>query len=52
MISVSVKDRLGERQEMKYKGRYDTTEEDSEEKVADCLSVSLVTPYLHFLKYW
>ena len=47
-----VKDRLGERQEMKYKGRYDTTEEDSEEKVADGLSVSLVTPYLHFLKYW
>lgn len=30
-----VKDRLGERQEMKYKGRYEITEEDSEEKVAD-----------------
>ncbi|NXS43540.1 PHAX protein, partial [Balaeniceps rex] len=27
-----VKDRLGERQEMKYKGRYEITEEDSEEK--------------------
>ncbi|NXC90807.1 PHAX protein, partial [Cercotrichas coryphoeus] len=30
-----VRDRLGERQEMKYKGRYEITEEDSEEKVAD-----------------
>ncbi|KFQ90446.1 Phosphorylated adapter RNA export protein [Nipponia nippon] len=30
-----VKDRLGERQEMKYKGRYEITEEDSDEKVAD-----------------
>ncbi|NXF41651.1 PHAX protein, partial [Nyctibius bracteatus] len=28
-----VKDRLGDRQEMKYKGRYEITEEDSEEKV-------------------
>ncbi|XP_075279257.1 phosphorylated adapter RNA export protein isoform X2 [Opisthocomus hoazin] len=39
-----VKDRLGERQEMKYKGRYDITEEDSEEKVADEIAYRLCEP--------
>ncbi|NXW38385.1 PHAX protein, partial [Phaetusa simplex] len=37
-----VKDRLGERQEMKYKGRYEITEEDSEEKVADEIAYRLL----------
>lgn len=40
----SVKDRLGERQEMKYKGRYEITEEDSEEKVADEIAYRLCEP--------
>ncbi|NXD30806.1 PHAX protein, partial [Spelaeornis formosus] len=39
-----VRDRLGERQEMKYKGRYEITEEDSEEKVADEISYRLCEP--------
>uniref|UniRef100_A0A8C8VEP6 Phosphorylated adapter RNA export protein n=1 Tax=Pelusios castaneus TaxID=367368 RepID=A0A8C8VEP6_9SAUR len=39
-----VKDRLGERQEMNYKGRYEITEEDSEEKVADEISYRLREP--------
>nr|XP_038026382.1 phosphorylated adapter RNA export protein-like [Anas platyrhynchos] len=39
-----VKDRLGERQEMKYKGRYEITEEDSEEKVADEIAYRLCEP--------
>uniref|UniRef100_A0A8C5KTQ7 Phosphorylated adapter RNA export protein n=1 Tax=Jaculus jaculus TaxID=51337 RepID=A0A8C5KTQ7_JACJA len=33
-----VKDRLGDRLEMNYKGRYEITEEDSQEKVADEIS--------------
>ncbi|PKU43022.1 phosphorylated adapter rna export hypothetical protein [Limosa lapponica baueri] len=48
-----VKDRLGERQEMKYKGRYEITEEDSEEKVADEIAYRRRTPggvYLNLLK--
>uniref|UniRef100_G1N761 Phosphorylated adapter RNA export protein n=1 Tax=Meleagris gallopavo TaxID=9103 RepID=G1N761_MELGA len=40
----SIKDRLGERQEMKYKGRYEITEEDSEEKVADEIAYRLCEP--------
>uniref|UniRef100_A0A8B9F178 Phosphorylated adapter RNA export protein n=1 Tax=Amazona collaria TaxID=241587 RepID=A0A8B9F178_9PSIT len=39
-----LKDRLGERQEMKYKGRYEITEEDSEEKVADEIAYRLCEP--------
>ncbi|NXO05310.1 PHAX protein, partial [Rhinopomastus cyanomelas] len=39
-----VKDRLGERQEMKFKGRYEITEEDSEEKVADEIAYRLCEP--------
>ncbi|NXH11467.1 PHAX protein, partial [Bucco capensis] len=39
-----VKDRLGEREEMKYKGRYEITEEDSEEKVADEIAYRLCEP--------
>nr|XP_056704226.1 phosphorylated adapter RNA export protein [Euleptes europaea] len=39
-----VKDRLGERQEMNYKGRYEITEEDSEEKVADEIAYRLCEP--------
>ncbi|NWU94973.1 PHAX protein, partial [Upupa epops] len=39
-----VKDRLSERQEMKYKGRYEVTEEDSEEKVADEIAYRLCEP--------
>ncbi|NXP64692.1 PHAX protein, partial [Chloropsis cyanopogon] len=39
-----VKDRLGERQEMKYKGRYEITEEDPEEKVADEIAYRLCEP--------
>ncbi|NXF75924.1 PHAX protein, partial [Sclerurus mexicanus] len=39
-----VKDRLGERQEMKYKGRYEITEEDAEEKVADEIAYRLCEP--------
>ncbi|KAF4798810.1 Phosphorylated adapter RNA export protein [Turdus rufiventris] len=39
-----VRDRLGERQEMKYKGRYEITEEDSEEKVADEIAYRLCEP--------
>ncbi|NXM76375.1 PHAX protein, partial [Serilophus lunatus] len=39
-----MKDRLGERQEMKYKGRYEITEEDSEEKVADEIAYRLCEP--------
>uniref|UniRef100_A0A8D0L998 Phosphorylated adapter RNA export protein n=1 Tax=Sphenodon punctatus TaxID=8508 RepID=A0A8D0L998_SPHPU len=39
-----VKDRLGERQEMNYKGRYEITEEDSEEKVSDEIAYRLQEP--------
>ncbi|NXR20380.1 PHAX protein, partial [Cinclus mexicanus] len=39
-----MRDRLGERQEMKYKGRYEITEEDSEEKVADEIAYRLCEP--------
>ncbi|NWT79604.1 PHAX protein, partial [Lanius ludovicianus] len=39
-----VRDRLGKRQEMKYKGRYEITEEDSEEKVADEIAYRLCEP--------
>ncbi|XP_039401145.1 phosphorylated adapter RNA export protein isoform X1 [Mauremys reevesii] len=39
-----VKDRLGERLEMNYKGMYEITEEDSEEKVADEISYRLREP--------
>ncbi|XP_067424904.1 phosphorylated adapter RNA export protein isoform X2 [Emydura macquarii macquarii] len=39
-----VKDRVGERLEMNYKGRYEITEEDSEEKVADEISYRLREP--------
>ncbi|XP_075788038.1 phosphorylated adapter RNA export protein isoform X1 [Pelodiscus sinensis] len=39
-----VKDRLSERQEMNYTGRYEITEEDSEEKVADEISYRLQEP--------
>ncbi|XP_061481181.1 phosphorylated adapter RNA export protein isoform X2 [Rhineura floridana] len=39
-----VKERLGERQEMNYKGRYEITEEDSEEKVADEIAYRLCEP--------
>ncbi|XP_008938463.1 PREDICTED: phosphorylated adapter RNA export protein, partial [Merops nubicus] len=40
----TVKDRLGERQEMKYEGRYEITEEDPEEKVADEIAYRLCEP--------
>uniref|UniRef100_A0A2K6EAY6 Phosphorylated adapter RNA export protein n=1 Tax=Macaca nemestrina TaxID=9545 RepID=A0A2K6EAY6_MACNE len=39
-----VKDRLGNRPEMNYKGRYEITEEDSQEKVADEISFRLQEP--------
>uniref|UniRef100_A0A8C5P3A9 Phosphorylated adapter RNA export protein n=1 Tax=Jaculus jaculus TaxID=51337 RepID=A0A8C5P3A9_JACJA len=39
-----VKDRLGDRLEMNYKGRYEITEEDSQEKVADEISFRLQEP--------
>ncbi|XP_053114139.1 phosphorylated adapter RNA export protein-like [Hemicordylus capensis] len=39
-----VKERLGERQEMNYKGRYEITEEDPEEKVADEIAYRLREP--------
>ncbi|XP_060136112.1 phosphorylated adapter RNA export protein isoform X2 [Zootoca vivipara] len=39
-----VKDRLGERQEMNYKGRYEITEDDPEEKVADEIAYRLCEP--------
>ncbi|XP_066471375.1 phosphorylated adapter RNA export protein [Tiliqua scincoides] len=38
------KDRLGERQEMNYKGRYEITEDDPEEKVADEIAYRLCEP--------
>uniref|UniRef100_A0A2K5IH61 Phosphorylated adapter RNA export protein n=1 Tax=Colobus angolensis palliatus TaxID=336983 RepID=A0A2K5IH61_COLAP len=40
----TVKDRLGNRPEMNYKGRYEITEEDSQEKVADEISFRLQEP--------
>ncbi|XP_054997842.1 phosphorylated adapter RNA export protein [Sorex araneus] len=40
----SVKDRLGDRVEMNYKGRYEITEDDSQEKVADEISFRLQEP--------
>ncbi|XP_062985541.1 phosphorylated adapter RNA export protein [Elgaria multicarinata webbii] len=40
----SIKNRLGERQEMNYKGRYEITEEDPEEKVADEIAYRLCEP--------
>ncbi|XP_036704574.1 phosphorylated adapter RNA export protein [Balaenoptera musculus] len=39
-----VKDRLGDRLEMNYKGRYEITEDDSQEKVADEISFRLQEP--------
>uniref|UniRef100_A0A2K5CQF0 Phosphorylated adapter RNA export protein n=1 Tax=Aotus nancymaae TaxID=37293 RepID=A0A2K5CQF0_AOTNA len=39
-----VKDRLGNRPEMNYKGRYEITEEDFQEKVADEISFRLQEP--------
>ncbi|KAF6126367.1 phosphorylated adaptor for RNA export [Phyllostomus discolor] len=39
-----VKDRLGDRLEMNYKGRYEITEDDSEEKVADEITFRLQEP--------
>ncbi|XP_006020781.1 phosphorylated adapter RNA export protein isoform X2 [Alligator sinensis] len=39
-----VKERVGERQEMDYKGRYEITEDDSEEKVADEIAYRLREP--------
>ncbi|XP_020865297.1 phosphorylated adapter RNA export protein [Phascolarctos cinereus] len=39
-----IKDRLGNRLEMNYKGRYEITEEDPEEKVADEISFRLQEP--------
>ncbi|XP_027724995.1 phosphorylated adapter RNA export protein [Vombatus ursinus] len=39
-----IKDRLGNRIEMNYKGRYEITEEDPEEKVADEISFRLQEP--------
>lgn len=39
-----VRDRLGNRVEMNYKGRYDITEEDSPEKVADEIAFRLQEP--------
>uniref|UniRef100_A0A3Q2HIY7 Phosphorylated adapter RNA export protein n=1 Tax=Equus caballus TaxID=9796 RepID=A0A3Q2HIY7_HORSE len=39
-----VKDRLGDRVEMNYKGRYEITEDDSQEKVADEISFRLQEP--------
>ncbi|XP_010352079.2 phosphorylated adapter RNA export protein [Rhinopithecus roxellana] len=39
-----IKDRLGNRPEMNYKGRYEITEEDSQEKVADEISFRLQEP--------
>ncbi|XP_054843502.1 phosphorylated adapter RNA export protein [Eublepharis macularius] len=39
-----VRDRLSERQEMNYKGRYEITEDDSEEKVADEIAYRLCEP--------
>ncbi|XP_060091497.1 phosphorylated adapter RNA export protein [Heteronotia binoei] len=39
-----VKDRLGERQEMNYKGSCEITEDDSEEKVADEITYRLCEP--------
>ncbi|XP_074056613.1 phosphorylated adapter RNA export protein [Macrotis lagotis] len=39
-----IKDRIGNRVEMNYKGRYDITEEDPEEKVADEISFRLQEP--------
>ncbi|KAM9100626.1 phosphorylated adapter RNA export protein isoform X1 [Sarcophilus harrisii] len=39
-----IKDRLGNRVEMNYKGRYEITEEDTEEKVADEISFRLQEP--------
>ncbi|XP_053159129.1 phosphorylated adapter RNA export protein [Hemicordylus capensis] len=38
------KERLGERQEMNYKGRYEVTEEDPEEKVSDEIAYRLCEP--------
>ncbi|XP_038187041.1 phosphorylated adapter RNA export protein [Arvicola amphibius] len=39
-----VKDRLGSRPEMNYKGRYEITEDDSQEKVADEIAFRLQEP--------
>ncbi|XP_054445858.1 phosphorylated adapter RNA export protein isoform X3 [Pteronotus mesoamericanus] len=39
-----VKDRLGDRLEMNYKGRYEITEDDSQEKVADEITFRLQEP--------
>ncbi|XP_044515323.1 phosphorylated adapter RNA export protein-like [Gracilinanus agilis] len=39
-----IKDRIGNRLEMNYKGRYEITEEDPEEKVADEISFRLQEP--------
>ncbi|KAM8779555.1 phosphorylated adapter RNA export protein-like isoform 2-T2 [Rhynchonycteris naso] len=39
-----VKDRLGDRVEMNYKGRYEITEDDSQEKVADEITFRLQEP--------
>ncbi|KAH0628162.1 hypothetical protein JD844_008982 [Phrynosoma platyrhinos] len=39
-----VKERLGTRQEMNYKGRYEITEDDPEEKVADEIAFRLCEP--------
>ncbi|XP_023620195.1 phosphorylated adapter RNA export protein isoform X2 [Myotis lucifugus] len=39
-----VKDRLGDRLEMNYKGRYEITEEDSQERVADEITFRLQEP--------
>ncbi|KAM8941415.1 phosphorylated adapter RNA export protein isoform 1-T1 [Lycaon pictus] len=39
-----VKDRLGDRLEMNYKGRYEITEDDAQEKVADEISFRLQEP--------
>ncbi|KAM6470112.1 phosphorylated adapter RNA export protein [Liasis olivaceus] len=39
-----IKDRLGPRQEMNYKGRYEITEDDPEEKVADEIAYRLYEP--------
>uniref|UniRef100_A0A6J0TJ84 Phosphorylated adapter RNA export protein n=1 Tax=Pogona vitticeps TaxID=103695 RepID=A0A6J0TJ84_9SAUR len=40
----AVKERLGEKQEMDYKGRYEITEDDPEEKVADEIAYRLCEP--------
>lgn len=39
-----VKDRVGDRLEMNYKGRYEITEDDSQERVADEISFRLQEP--------